>query len=242
MRRMPPMSTEDLERYEAELELQLYKEYKDVCPMFPTSWRPSGASTSPTRWSRPCATRTAARGSSSTCGDAWVWDMYRPTRFVSSRAHRHVQGRQRRGASQEGDLTALTTRGAAAGRGGRGRAAAWYEAHGYEVSTATGAAAKASSTSSSPRAAGRVLRGEDPHDRRFGVAGRGRHPDQAAAHPPPGRPLARGLPLRPAEIRFDVAAILGRRARDHRRRVLNHGGVEPAVTASPRRVRGSRRG
>ncbi|MEO7555956.1 MAG: DUF2469 family protein, partial [Acidimicrobiales bacterium] len=28
------MSTEDLEQYEADLELQLYKEYKDVCPMF----------------------------------------------------------------------------------------------------------------------------------------------------------------------------------------------------------------
>ena len=28
------MSTEDVERYEAEIELQLYKEYKDVCPMF----------------------------------------------------------------------------------------------------------------------------------------------------------------------------------------------------------------
>ena len=28
------MSTEDLEQYEAEIELQLYKEYKDVAPMF----------------------------------------------------------------------------------------------------------------------------------------------------------------------------------------------------------------
>jgi len=28
------MSTEDLEQYEADLELQLYKEYKDVAPMF----------------------------------------------------------------------------------------------------------------------------------------------------------------------------------------------------------------
>ena len=28
------MSTEDLERYEADIELQLYKEYKDVSPMF----------------------------------------------------------------------------------------------------------------------------------------------------------------------------------------------------------------
>ena len=30
---MPAMSTEDLERYEADIELQLYK-YKDVSPMF----------------------------------------------------------------------------------------------------------------------------------------------------------------------------------------------------------------
>ncbi|CAN5625858.1 hypothetical protein BH18ACT1_BH18ACT1_12830 [soil metagenome] len=29
-----PMASEDLERYEADIELQLYKEYKDVCPMF----------------------------------------------------------------------------------------------------------------------------------------------------------------------------------------------------------------
>ncbi|MEY2454166.1 MAG: hypothetical protein QOD92_3740, partial [Acidimicrobiaceae bacterium] len=28
------MSTEDLEQYEADLELRLYKEYKDVAPMF----------------------------------------------------------------------------------------------------------------------------------------------------------------------------------------------------------------
>ena len=29
------MSAEDLERYETEIELQLYKEYRDVLPMFP---------------------------------------------------------------------------------------------------------------------------------------------------------------------------------------------------------------
>ena len=28
------MSAEDLERYETEIELQLYKEYRDVLPMF----------------------------------------------------------------------------------------------------------------------------------------------------------------------------------------------------------------
>jgi hypothetical protein len=28
------VSTEDLEDYESDVELQLYREYKDVCPMF----------------------------------------------------------------------------------------------------------------------------------------------------------------------------------------------------------------
>ena len=28
------MSAEDLEEYESDVELQLYREYKDVCPMF----------------------------------------------------------------------------------------------------------------------------------------------------------------------------------------------------------------
>ena len=32
--------------------------------------------------------------------DAWVWDMYRQTRFVASVSDRHVQRREHRGASQ----------------------------------------------------------------------------------------------------------------------------------------------
>ena len=42
------MGEEDLERYETDVELRLYKEYRDVLPMFRYSSRPSVASTSPT--------------------------------------------------------------------------------------------------------------------------------------------------------------------------------------------------
>ena len=77
------MSTEDVERYEAEIELQLYKEYKDVCPMFgyvvETERRFYLANT---------VERTVHDEGGRTyvellLKDAWVWDMYRQTRFVS---------------------------------------------------------------------------------------------------------------------------------------------------------------
>jgi hypothetical protein len=77
------MSDEDIERYEAEIELQLYREYRDVLPMFrfvvETERRfylannvevvPKGDGGGP--WFEVLLT------------DAWVWDMYRPARFVS---------------------------------------------------------------------------------------------------------------------------------------------------------------
>ena len=77
------MGTEDVERYEAEIELQLYKEYKDVCPMFTyvveTERRFYLANT---------VERTVHDADGRTyvelvLKDAWVWDMYRQTRFVS---------------------------------------------------------------------------------------------------------------------------------------------------------------
>ena len=43
------MSSEDLEKYETEMELQLYREYRDVVSLFPTWWRRSAASTCATR-------------------------------------------------------------------------------------------------------------------------------------------------------------------------------------------------
>ena len=39
------MSAEDLENYETDMELQLYREYKDIAASSATSSRPSAAST-----------------------------------------------------------------------------------------------------------------------------------------------------------------------------------------------------
>lgn len=76
------MSAEDLERYETEIELQLYQEYKAVLPMFryvvETERRFYLANevdmTPQEDGGRPYF-RVELR-------DAWVWDMYRPARFV----------------------------------------------------------------------------------------------------------------------------------------------------------------
>jgi hypothetical protein len=97
------MSSEDLERYEAEIELQLYKEYKDVAPMF------SYVVETERRFylANEVEQRVHDDGGRSwvelELRDAWVWDMYRQSRFVSH--DRHLQGRERRGAAQEGAVT-----------------------------------------------------------------------------------------------------------------------------------------
>jgi len=78
------VSSEDLERYEAEIELQLYKEYKDVAPMF------SYVVETERRFylANEVDQRVHDDGGRSwvelELRDAWVWDMYRQTRFVSS--------------------------------------------------------------------------------------------------------------------------------------------------------------
>ena len=78
------MSAEDLERYEAEIELQLYREYKDVCPMFSfvveTERRFYLANTVDKKVHEEGG-RTYVELQ---LHDAWVWDMYRQSRFVSS--------------------------------------------------------------------------------------------------------------------------------------------------------------
>jgi hypothetical protein len=77
------MSTEDVERYEAEIELQLYKEYKDVCPMF------SYVVETERRFYLCNSVKQTVHDEGSRSrvelelGDAWVWDMYRQSRFVS---------------------------------------------------------------------------------------------------------------------------------------------------------------
>src|SRR5215475_5385739 len=78
------MSTEDLERYEAEIELQLYKEYKDVAPMFSyvvETERRFYLANEVKKTVHDADGRTYVELQMK---DAWVWDMYRTTRFVSS--------------------------------------------------------------------------------------------------------------------------------------------------------------
>ena len=79
------MSEEDLEQYEAEIELALVQEYRAVLPMFPyvveTERRFYLANEvkvhGPLRRPRPTCFELEL-------ADAWVWDMYRPARFVPS--------------------------------------------------------------------------------------------------------------------------------------------------------------
>ena len=78
------MSAEDLERYEAEIELQLYKEYKDVAPMFSyvvETERRFYLANEVTKTVHDQDGRTYVELQMK---DAWVWDMYRTTRFVAS--------------------------------------------------------------------------------------------------------------------------------------------------------------
>ena len=77
------MSAEDLERYETEMELKLYREYRDVLRMFTyvveTERRFYLAN-------EVTVTPRSADGGETwfelDLSDAWVWDMYRPARFV----------------------------------------------------------------------------------------------------------------------------------------------------------------
>ena len=78
------MSTGDLDDYEAEVELQLYREYKDVCPMFRyvvETERRFYLANEVTRKVHADDGRTVVELE---LHDAWVWDMYRQNRFVSS--------------------------------------------------------------------------------------------------------------------------------------------------------------
>lgn len=77
------MSTEDLERYETEVELALYREYRDVVGLF--------AHVVETERRFYLTNNVDVQVRSTDGGevffevimtDAWVWDMYRQARFV----------------------------------------------------------------------------------------------------------------------------------------------------------------
>jgi hypothetical protein len=76
------VSAEDLEKYETEAELQLYREYRDVVGLF------SYVVETERRFYLTNSVDVQVREVGGevffelTMQDAWVWDMYRPARFV----------------------------------------------------------------------------------------------------------------------------------------------------------------
>lgn len=71
----------DIERFEEERELEIYREYRDVVPMF------AYAVETERRFYLANQVELTDRGDGWVelkLGDAWVWDMFRPARFVSS--------------------------------------------------------------------------------------------------------------------------------------------------------------
>ncbi|WP_127130697.1 DUF2469 domain-containing protein [Georgenia sp. SYP-B2076] len=78
------MSAEDLENYETELELDLYREYRDVVGLF------SYVVETERRFYLANGVDVQVRSAGGevffelTLTDAWVWDVYRSARFVKS--------------------------------------------------------------------------------------------------------------------------------------------------------------
>jgi hypothetical protein len=78
------MSAEDLEKYETEMELQLYREYRDVVGLF------SYVVETERRFYLTNDVQVQERSDGGetyfevSMTDAWVWDMYRPARFVKN--------------------------------------------------------------------------------------------------------------------------------------------------------------
>lgn len=78
------MSAEDLEKYETEQELNLYREYRDVVGIF------KYVVETDRRFYLCNSVDVKARSENGdvffevSIADAWVWDMYRPARFAKS--------------------------------------------------------------------------------------------------------------------------------------------------------------
>ena len=76
------MSAEDLEKYESEMELALYREYRDVVGLF------THVVETERRFYLCNSVDVKAKSGGGevyfdvTMTDAWVWDIYRPARFA----------------------------------------------------------------------------------------------------------------------------------------------------------------
>jgi hypothetical protein len=77
------VSAEDLERYETEIELGLYREYRDVLPLFKYVVETERRFYLANKVQLDVKNENGRVFFELQLGDAWVWDMYRHTRFVS---------------------------------------------------------------------------------------------------------------------------------------------------------------
>jgi hypothetical protein len=78
------VSAEDLERYETEIELQLYREYRDVLPMFRYVVETERRFYLANEVDVQVEQEDGQKFFRLSLTDAWVWDMYRPARFVTN--------------------------------------------------------------------------------------------------------------------------------------------------------------
>jgi hypothetical protein len=78
------VSAEDLEKYETEMELQLYREYRDVVSIFKYVVETDRRFYLANNVDLKVRTEGGETYFEVTMSDAWVWDMYRPARFVKN--------------------------------------------------------------------------------------------------------------------------------------------------------------
>lgn len=78
------MGEEDLERYETDVELRIYKEYRDVLPLFKYVIETERRFYLANQVDLRTVQQDGSLYFELTLVDAWVWDMYRPARFVKS--------------------------------------------------------------------------------------------------------------------------------------------------------------
>ncbi len=74
---------EDLERYESEVELKLYKEYHDVLPMFKYVVETERRFYLANQVDIEVKESNGSMYFEVLMKDAWVWDMFRPARFLT---------------------------------------------------------------------------------------------------------------------------------------------------------------
>ena len=78
------MSAEDLEKYETEMELQLYREYRDVVRLFSYVVETERRFYLTNDVQVIQHTEGGETYFEAIMQDAWVWDMYRPARFAKA--------------------------------------------------------------------------------------------------------------------------------------------------------------